>query len=59
MFFDQLTTLTKLYFSYKNSTFCDLKKSDQDSDPHWFGSLDPDPCRDKSWIRGSTTLDLG
>ncbi len=29
----------KVYFSCKNSTFCDDKPGDPD--PHWFGSPDP------------------
>ncbi len=32
--------ITYLYFSCKNSTFCD---QDPDPNPYWFGSLDPDP----------------
>jgi hypothetical protein len=27
-------------------------KSDQNPDPHWFGSLDPDPQRDKKNVSG-------
>jgi hypothetical protein len=34
--------LHKVYFSYKDSFFCD-SKSDQDPEMHWFGSLDSDP----------------
>ncbi len=43
--------LYKVYDSCKNSAFCDGNFDDGlDSDPHWFGSLDPhNQC-------GSTTL---
>jgi hypothetical protein len=38
-----------LYFSRKSSTFFLTLKSDSISmDPHWFGSLDPDP--DSHWL---------
>ncbi len=43
--------LHKAYFSCQNPTFCD-GKSDQNPDPHWFGSLDLDShWGKKSWIR--------
>ncbi len=61
--------LHKLYFSWKNPTFCDAKSLTRiriRMDPHGFGSLDPDPhCRqkldtDSHWNQcGSTTLHRG
>ncbi len=56
-----LTYYIQVYFSCKNSTFCDLK-SVQDPDPHWFVSLGMDPHWDEKldppWNQcGSTTMD--
>ncbi len=50
-----------VYLSFKNSVFL-TTKFDQDPDPirmdpYWFGCLDPDPFRLKSWIRMREPLD--
>ncbi len=57
-----LRDLLQVYFSCKNSTFCDVRVW-KNPDPHWFGSLDPYPHgnekldTDPHWNQcGSTTL---
>jgi hypothetical protein len=36
-----------------------MEKSDHDRDPHWSGSLDPNPNNGKSPLTGSETTVIG